>query len=873
MLNFFNRIFNIRRNEVGIIMLISLIALLTGCFLASFDIGAHTLFLDYFTTDDLIKAYIISGSGGILLFTIYIIFFKYLPYKAFTFINILIVAAAVCFYVYNIHFGDVKTAAYSGFTGVFPVNAMILLNFWHIIRNILLPEQRKRMQYLSQISLIGGIIIGGYGIILLLFYYDITISVLISTITIVALVVLIPLLFLVHHFSKHLNHQRVKKVPIKSGLFFMFTSKYTTWLFFFVLLSSIIGFILHFLFISLTRASYPQIIGFSKFLGLFTGTLYLFIFGIEYVIIRRVLNSYDSPYSIILSPILVAFITFASIIIYFTLGYSTAYARFTFFFMMIGLTKLIYETIRFSLQNPSLRVLFKTLDVRYRQTIVPRIEGLIVMAGILTSGVILFGLQQIKFIQPLDLTLFLLLAIIGWTLVTVKLIRFYKEALQGSVRKMKIGMNYPVETGSSLAEKIHNLVNSNDIEKIKNTLFIEQKTNPLSYEKHIVSLMTHPLPEVKQISLNAINELSLTGALPALKQMPEFQEPELRNLAGQAVDKLEQKLKIANSKQTLTELSHSHNNKDRILATEAIGGSTFKEYSNILTALSRDFEPDVKFAAIRSMARLGSAEHSYLLIEYLSDPKYYHYAFDALINIGEPALDHLEQVFYLPDADNILLSRIIKIYGKIGGAKAMELLLGKIENQNRVISKYAIAALREIKYQAGSSSINKILNSVVRLINTMTWNFAALYYIGRSGRYEPVRRALKAEIEDNYHMLFDLLSLAYNARTIAIIQDYIINGDNTDISYAIEMLDHFIFEDIKQILYPVLENITLKDRVKQLQYYFPLEKMTPTELIPSILTRDFNQISLYAKACSIQNYLQIKKAEVNQELISPVQSL
>ncbi len=314
MLNFFNRIFNIRRNEVGIIILISLIALLTGCFLASFDIGAHTVFLNYFTADDLIEAYMISGFCGVLLFSVYILFFKHLPFKAFTFINILLVAVAVSLYEYHINYGEAKIAAYSGFAGMFPVNAMILINFWYFLRNILLPEQRKRLFYLTQISLISGVILGSYGNIILLFKYDSFISLLISTIAIWLLVLFIPLLFLSHHFLKNLNHQRVKKVPIKTGFFFLFSSKYTFWLFLFVLLSAIIGFTLHFIFISLTRASYPQIIGFSKFLGLFTGTLYLFIFGIEYVIIRKVLNPYDSPYSIILGPVVIGLITFISIV-------------------------------------------------------------------------------------------------------------------------------------------------------------------------------------------------------------------------------------------------------------------------------------------------------------------------------------------------------------------------------------------------------------------------------------------------------------------------------------------------------------------------------------------------------------------------------
>ena len=105
---------------------------------------------------------------------------------------------------------------------------------------------------------------------------------------------------------------------------------------------------------------------------------------------------------------------------------------------------------------------------------------------------------------------------------------------------------------------------------------------------------------------------------------------------------------------------------DRILAAELIGNSGNRNAQIFCYHLHRDIEPEVKLASVKAMARLAHPDHSYILIGYLTTPVYYPYAFESLMSIGDPALPYMEQVFLLPDADNILLSRIVRIYGKIG---------------------------------------------------------------------------------------------------------------------------------------------------------------------------------------------------------------
>jgi hypothetical protein len=93
---------------------------------------------------------------------------------------------------------------------------------------------------------------------------------------------------------------------------------------------------------------------------------------------------------------------------------------------------------------------------------------------------------------------------------------------------------------------------------------------------------------------------------------------------------------------------------------------------------------------------------------------------------------------------------------------------------------------------------------------------------------------------------------------------------HTDVSFAVELLDQIVNEEINQVFFPVVENISITERYKQLQYFFPAVKETPENIILNIITRDFNQLSLYVKACAISSYMKLRKNEVSTEIIAGI---
>jgi hypothetical protein len=861
------RIFAVKKQELWILFLTTMQALLVGAFIAGFDISMHAVFLHAYPYTDIPEIYIISGILGIAIMFVYTFFSTRMPFRIFILLNYLVILfLAIVVYFYSYLEFNREYIRYA-FALMFPMNIMLYLNFWRSMREVFTPPQTKRLIIHLQIAFYGGIVAASYGIILYLYQtYEFQHIILLASLGLVIVILLQPIVNITHRFSKFLYHKPKKSNPLRSKFMELFYARYTVYLFVFAVLSAIIGYIVHYNFISAFRTAYPDIIGFLKFLGLFTGSLFIFVFFIDKFLIRKILYSYDSPYSLVIIPFAMLIVVVLSVIIYFALGNKILYARFSFFFVMIAIVKLVYEISKNEIEMPSLKVLFRTLDVRFHDTSIPRIEGTTRAIGLMVSGIILFGIIRLKFINHFYLNLLTIIVVVAWIFTAVRLIRAYQDALQNNIRRFKATRQTSDREFSAADEKLLTLINHGNTGKVINSLRISETIEPITYEKHIINLLGYCDQEVQDYVLSEINRNNLLVALPSLKKVTLDSEP-LEVLRNELVQRFEQKITIGESENKIERLANSSNINDRVMAAELIGYLGKKEYSSVLVNLSRDFEPDVKEASIKAMARAAFEENSHTLVGILNSATYYPFAFEALVKIGDEACDHLDQLFLSPDADPRLLSRIVKIYGKIASQKAIESLLNRVEKQNKFIARQAIVALREARYQATLNNINHILNAIIRTINIMTWNLSMLRIIPHKKEYTLLRRAMESEMEDNYHLIYHLLSLAYNSNSVSNIWKLIEEGGDTDISYAIELLDQIVYDDVKQVLFPVLENLSMKDRIRQLQYFFPTEKISINELIPEIITRDFNNISIYAKACAIYSWAVMKK-EVDDILIS-----
>ncbi|MBP1668116.1 MAG: hypothetical protein H6Q21_482 [Bacteroidetes bacterium] len=865
----------VKPSEFLIFSLSCIQALLIGAFLIVFDIGAHILFFQSYTSEMIPMAYAISAILGLIYMWVYTFLSNRINFRFFILANygiILLVLSVLYFYEPLMKGAVFGIPLLMPLSLMFPITIIVLLIFRRLMRNLYTPFQNRRLLPFIRASQITGMVAASF-LLLTLFYIDWDRQlILLASVGIMALIIGLQMIMnVVHRFSPVLYHPLKKLNPIRSRFIELFYSRYTLLLLAFVILSTVIGYLLHYEFISLARLTFTDLAGFAKFLALFMGIMMIVTHFIERVLIHKILYSYDSPYSLVLIPTAVGIAIVATILINFLAGSTATITRFTYVFLMITMVKIGYQVMRESIELPSLKVLFRTLDVRFHNVIIPRVEGTLRIFGIGITGLLLMGLLAIGLKKELFQNLLILVLSVVWLVIAIKLIKAYQKALMEGIRKLKSNVRQIEQDLTSTDEKAHSLINHTDPKKVITALSLFERIEPIQHEKHLINLLASSSFEIKKYLLEKIEEYSVLNALPVLKEAPllrENQNKETHALVNHIMSRFETKLSFGQDRESLTQLSNSHNITDRILAAEIAGTSGKLDWHDIVLGLSRDIEPEVKASAVRAMARLNCADHSHVLIGYLSTPNFFQFAFEALIKIGDPALDILEQVFLQPEADNTLLSRIIRIYGKIGTPKAIDLLLNKIENQNRYLTRQAILSLREAKFQATPTNINRILNSIIRLITIMAWNFSVYQVLDKSKKFTLLHEAFDSEIKDNYNTLYQLLTLAYNSASINNIRGLLGEGDDTDISFAIEMLDQMLNEEIKQVFFPVIENLSIKSRVKQLEYFFQTEKNDPEDLINEIIIRDFNAISYNTKACAIFSLLMISHPKISQELIA-----
>jgi len=105
---------------------------------------------------------------------------------------------------------------------------------------------------------------------------------------------------------------------------------------------------------------------------------------------------------------------------------------------------------------------------------------------------------------------------------------------------------------------------------------------------------------------------------------------------------------------------------------------------------------------------------------------------------------------------------------------------------------------------------------------------------------EFLKEAIEEELKANYILLYQLLSLAYDSKSVMHVKDNIESGTAEGASYALELLELFIDEEIKPKLFPIVEDISLIEKIKQLQNFYPIEKISFEELLVAIINRDIN---------------------------------
>jgi hypothetical protein len=230
---------------------------------------------------------------------------------------------------------------------------------------------------------------------------------------------------------------------------------------------------------------------------------------------------------------------------------------------------------------------------------------------------------------------------------------------------------------------------------------------------------------------------------------------------------------------------------------------------------------------------------------------YSNQAMNAIVLIGQETLPLLETAFYRSGQNTQVMLKILQAIGRIGGQRAKELLWNKIDYPNKMVVSQVLLSLGECGFKAGPLQATRIRYAIEADIADIRWNLSAIQEIDDDGFNDQVKTSLRWEVQNDIDHIYMLLAMLYDTRSIQLVKENIDSGTADTITYAIELLDVFLADQLKQRVIPVLDDLSDTDRINRLDNFFPRVRLDSKLVLKFIINRDFTQSNRWTKGCVI----------------------
>jgi ATP:ADP antiporter, AAA family len=592
---------NLRKDEVVPVSILVFQSVFLGFFLGAFDVGANTLFLNSFDQAMIPKAIVVSGITGIILTSLYSHFQSRMMFSNLAVLNLFTVFVLTFLLRLGYYFSDTKWLAFALFVLMGPLNIIALVGFWGTVGRIFDLRQGKRIFGFIDTGQVVGVIISSFSIPFLITVGFKTKDLLYVS----AISIFLALLFQLVIGSRHSDKLKIKAEKLAKRSSFADTLRipYVRTMAIFVVLSMLVAFFVHFLFLAVASDRFDNPDEMAKYFGGLMGSLTFVSVLIKTFVYGPLMKTYGLKISLLVSPVVMTIVTGSAAIVGSFFGFTLESATFTFFFLLISLSKFFQKALKDSIEGPVLKLIYQSLPPAIRHEVQARVDGTINETAALASGVILALLGLFAVITLLHYVYILIGLIVVWFFVSIRLFSGYRKTLKQTLDKAS------TEDKVTIGEE-EKWFKSIEKHSIGQQFYLLEVSKPWLIPQYIKQMLTkvsgEQLGEVCQI----INQKVLVELLEILKsRFADEQNPEDKKILLTTIEQLEGLSSNANSDSKISELLGSKDYNDRVLAAKLIGLTTKADIRQKLTFLLRDLVPQVKKQAIWS-ARVSDLKRS-----------------------------------------------------------------------------------------------------------------------------------------------------------------------------------------------------------------------------------------------------------------------
>ncbi len=536
---------------------------------------------------------------------------------------------------------------------------------------------------------------------------------------------------------------------------------------------------------------------------------------------------------------------------------------------------------RFILQaaiwKPSVAILFQVLPDRQRTAGTSLMEGVIdpLSGGI--AGLCLYILIDTMGWEPKHFLALLSVLMACWLVLSIFIRRLYLSNLVVSIQKRKLGelsitelddasldiikagltSSYPAEIFYCL-NLLETIEHPEITELLKQVLSNSNREVRMDVLKRIASMKIRPLighvskrieietdRAVRGQALITYAALAPDDIIEKLSIYLEEPDPDLTH--GALVGILTHNPDNEKANDFLLRAVRSGSIQDRLFATKVMADIGSKHFSGFLVELLEDKENTILEQAIYAAGQMGDDRLINSLVSKLTNPALLPAASTALRLYGEEALYDLDQGFSSPEASREERLHIIDIIRAEGGVRATEILLRHIDVEQPEIRHRILLSLAGLHYQADPDDQYIFVNKLDEEVYSITWLLAAMEDIYDVDQYQLVHSALCHELDVKRDNMLLLISFLFPS---IVMLDTRANIDSkvTELRiFALEVLDNLLTGEIKQIVLPLLDDLTVAERLTALEEKFPQESMSAENRFNDIVESHFDDAFFWTR--------------------------
>ena len=852
-------------------------AVCTGIFVGVLELEANALFLETFGADRVPLAMMISGAAGILIATIYSYFSKQLAVKPFGILNLGVVMIITAALLVGFRLLQKEHLDFIIFVFAGPLVLITLMGFWITVRGSLSPSKGKQLAGLIEATLIGGMVFAFLSTPLLM-----RLGLKVQNILYLGMASLIiatgAQLYVLTGISKH--HHRFKTRVKSTGPLGLFSHRFTALMAAFVVMGVSVAVLLHYAFLWVTGSRFPGGIELVSFLGYFSGIMMLLAWMMKRFLFGWIKKKFGIRITLLLSPVLLLILTIASAIAGESYGFAGEAHLFIYFFMLVVFSKFIGRAMKESMEDPSMNLIYQSLDPRDRYNVQSGIEGVLSQIGVFTAGLFLAVFVMISFVEIFHVTYVLFVFLVVWFFVGLALYRSY-------LRMLKVTLE---------SDRIKDTVDLSLEEMVK--LDMQQTAFPMEllefnpYYFHytsrdkLLALVNHPNASVRGLIWDHL--LNSSPGLPALtisQLLVREKEPDIKvriRLLGQR--KLRSRLGLQEAfirerldrftedksepDDAIDEAFHSGVRNEIYAALYHVAEAQDRTFLPDVISLFRDKDPNVQSVAISTAGLIDTGGNGIKLIDFLDHPQLYATAWSALVKQEERVLEELETAFYKPDAEIKLQKRIVSVISAIGSDRSVQLLLDKLDYHHREVFHSVVRGLYENKFHASEIQVALIQNAILRMVHTGTWNMAARISVRTDDPGGSLARAIDHEIWDVNEVILMLMAMIYDRRSVRRIKLSLLDRQSDDRAMAIELLDLLLSEPLKTVLISYFQDVSVREKIDKLKELYPIDIFPLEVLLKRILNRDGTQMGDFIRICVLERMGNVDRFFDEQQIIA-----